>query len=612
MSFKLIILVCLVVTSGICAQETPPPALAENPAESVVRGRVFYEDTGRPVRRTAVRLVSDSLGDSLYGYGSRGMTDGDGYYEIKNVRKGTYYPVVTAPGIISFLAYAKLSYSDAPDRETFNEAVAGFQAILVNGVENVQADIPVKRGGAIGGRITYADGDPAIGVKVEVFRKGKNDSFIPVLPNLSSYVSVTNGGAGIYQTDDRGYFRSAGLPAGKYIVRITQKGRHSNETEKGYNVDPAIFGNGSLLTMYYPDVFELSLAKVVEVELGQGDPEISIVIPDRELYAISGKVISAKDAKPFRNISLVLTSKNDAPSGSDDTPGVQITVFTDEKGEWSFSDLPKGTYEIDVEGTTVAFDRQFGVYGSNSGNSNGFYIKRDEVKFARKKQMVTVEDKDVSDVVIEMSRGAAIFGKVFAPGKDLPLFVDIDIVDEDDKLLASDRAWQEDQFDEPPVKPRSIDFDIDKIPAGKVFLRIRASQDGYYVKSAMLRERDLLTNPLELQAGQIVRDVRIVLGTDPGTVKGRLLSDKNEPVSQRTFLLVPVDPARRVTSGFIETVVTGNSGEFSVVTAPGEYAVIFLVGKSRKTISASIEKAVRVKIVAGRVRTQDIKTQDGK
>ena len=299
MLFKILIF-CLISTSFLMAQD---PAVAETPrpvpANSVITGRVFFEDTGRPVRRSSITLISRTrLGSDL-----SALTDNDGYFQIKGVSAGSYYPVVNSPGVVSPMAFIDPSR----DRdEGFEDGTKGVNPIVVNGTGSIEVNIPVKRGGAISGRVAYADGDPAIGIKIEVMKKTE-DGFMPVIPNLSSVATLYNGGAGVYQTDDRGYFRSAGLPAGKYIVRITEKGKHSGGGELGYTrgVD-----SGSLLTMYYPDVFVLSLARVVDIELGQDSPEIAIVIPDRDLRKITGKVVSAKGKIAVRGAWLNLIRKD--------------------------------------------------------------------------------------------------------------------------------------------------------------------------------------------------------------------------------------------------------------------------------------------------------------
>ena len=182
------------------------------PPKSTIRGRVFYEDTGRAVKRTSIMLMGKGGGREL-----SGLTDNNGVFEIKDVVAGTYYAFVNAPGVVSPLAYADIS----KQKEGMDEAVEGFPPIIVNGISDLDVQIPARRGGAISGRIMYADGDAAVGVKVEILRKVK-EKFITVIPNFSSIISMMmGGGGGGFQTDDRGVYRFAGLPNGEYIVKVT-------------------------------------------------------------------------------------------------------------------------------------------------------------------------------------------------------------------------------------------------------------------------------------------------------------------------------------------------------------------------------------------------------
>lgn len=608
MLIKCLLYICLISTSGIFAQD-PVEAVTPVPATSVISGRVYYEDTGKPVRRASLTLV----GRIRVGSEPSALTDSDGYFQIKDVPADTYFPVVNSPGVLSPTAFIDpLRTGD----EGFEKGTRGFNPIVVNGTGSVEVNIPVKRGGAISGRVVYADGDPAIGIKIEVMKK-TDDGFMPVIPNLSSVVTLYNGGAGVYETDDRGYFRSAGLPAGKYIVRITEKGKHSGGGEVGYS---GYQSGGSLLAIYYPDVFELSLAQVVDIELGEDNPEIAIVIPDRELRKITGKVVSAKGKVPIRGARITLTRKvGENVAILSDPKRSDPTIFSDDKGEWGFEQLPKGTYEIKVEPNGGGYDDRENVYGFSMSNSNGYggYTPKKGVEFARKIQEITLDGKDLAGLVIELSPGGSIMGKVVVDGKDFPAGMMIAFMDENGRSLASTLAWEHDLRDEDRTgKIITTDFRLGQIPAGKGSLRISVLDDQFYVKSARLRSEDLLAGPIDLKEGQAIRGVEIVLGTDVGTIKGKVLTDKNVPATKSALLLVPMDAVKRKHESY-RKIVTMENGEFETRVAPGEYAVIFKdsLGTKKgdemsKAIEEMIKNAVKIKIAAGSM--QKITLNDGR
>jgi hypothetical protein len=108
------------------------------------------------------------------------LTDGDGNFQMKNVQAGTYFAMVNAPGVISPLAFADISNmrSGISENEELSKASEGFEKIVVDGITDIDVQIPARRGGAIGGRVSYDNGDPAIGVKVEILRKVKDKFFL--------------------------------------------------------------------------------------------------------------------------------------------------------------------------------------------------------------------------------------------------------------------------------------------------------------------------------------------------------------------------------------------------------------------------------------------------
>src|SRR5258708_37700166 len=81
--------------SNIASQKPKEPT-------SVVRGRVVYDDTGRPVRRAKVLLLNTIPGRSSRGL--EGVTNLRGEFQIEHVGEGTYIVVVDSPGVLNSLS----------------------------------------------------------------------------------------------------------------------------------------------------------------------------------------------------------------------------------------------------------------------------------------------------------------------------------------------------------------------------------------------------------------------------------------------------------------------------------------------------------------------------
>lgn len=552
------------------------------PPKSTVRGRVFYEDTGRAVKRTSIMLMGKGSG----GREATGLTDNNGSFEIKNVVAGTYYAFVNAPGVVSPLAYADLSKAREDGLES---AVEGFPQIVVSGIGDLDVQIPARRGGAISGRIMYADGDPAIGVRVEILRKVK-EKFVSVIPNFSSIFSMMmGGGSGGFQTDDRGVYRFAGLPDGEYIVKVTENVSHGDSKSRGYGgFEEALFGGSSLLTMFYPDVLSTEKAQRVNVVAGQEQPEINIYLPDRDLYTVAGRIVNAKDKSPVGNvrISLKKTGENTA-SIFDEMGRRQQGSSSDEQGVWNFKELPKGTYMLLIEPSNAPYDADGGDYMGNSMplNTSRTPNAPAKPKLAKKTQEITIENENLSEIVIELGYGATVSGTVKMENNQ-PMPSSVTIVANQEKSEISSSTTVYNYAGNPsyagntsvrnsaPPKPNH-DFKIEGVAIGKTLFWATVNDDDYYVKSAVFNGADLLTNPIELKEGEILRNVQFIISKGVGTVQGTVTDEDKQPAQKAQFSLVPVEAGKRRNPIFRRNATTSEKGEFQLKAAPNEYAVVF-------------------------------------
>ncbi|HRI03900.1 MAG TPA: carboxypeptidase-like regulatory domain-containing protein [Pyrinomonadaceae bacterium] len=620
----------------------PPPkamprAVAPVSAKTTLRARVYYEDTGRSVRRTSVMLMPIEGG----GRDLSGITDNEGNLEIKNVPTGRYYAFINAPGVVSPLAYADFR---KPGREFLDEAPPGFPMIDVNGISDINVQIGARRGGAIGGRITYANGVPAIGVKVEILRKVE-DEYLPVLPNLSALVGMYSGG-GSFQTDDRGVYRMSGLPEGEYIVKVSESASHGKPDTRnggyGGGFETMLFGGSSMLNVFYDNAFDQEKAQKINLQLGQDLGEINIIIPDRELHSIEGKLVAAKDKLPIRNAKLTIKRADDETTEERGVfPKIPQVAYTDGKGIWRFNELPKGTYKIVAEPENSDFDAKDQAYGdepvdpsemynaaanraSNAANavaySSNIYgrdripEKPPEPKFTKAVKEFTVEEKDVTEQVIEMSFGATLSGTV-ALEKPNGLTGSIAITATNDKdITATTSLWLY-ELGGPGKAVKPQDFRLDGIASGKNSISITPSgqNSDYYVKSAASNQIDLLKGPFDFKDREVFANIRIVLASDVGILKGSVIDSGRQPVSGLTLTFVPTDPAKFATATYYRTAKTNAEGEFEIKLPPFEYAVVFIPARTKsqddlaKWLTTAVKQAQTFKIEPGVTSKASIK-----
>lgn len=498
---------------------TPTPV----PNNTTIRGRVFYEDDGKPLKRGAVVFFKKDSGRE-----PQTLTDDNGNFEISNIPAGRYFPMIISAGVVNFFSSINFeNISGDGDRDALKEAMQGYQEIIADGKSNLEVKIPVKRGGAISGAVTYSDGSPATGRAIQLLRK-VNGRLQPVISNFACLAISGIGSGTCNETDDRGMFRFIGIPAGEYFMRVNEPAIHGrNNSEFLGGPDRAlsmVFGLGAFLNTYYPNTLEVSQAKPIKVEFGKEQKDVNITIPDWKLYKISGKVISAKDGKPVKS-KIYILQKNELTANITTPSFEQYRSFveTDEEGNWSFIEIPKGDYTLLIQ--------PYDSYGANAAmvavnaamNAVNVAVdsKRNSPKssptpnlpkgFAKMSKNLTVENSNLENVEIKVNTAAGILGTVVVPPKsESGGRLKIIAVDENENAIESGYVYFYDL--NPDSNANSVKtFQIKELPKGKIKLKFEFINSNFSIKTATANGVDLLKDSVELREGQSLSNVRIVL-----------------------------------------------------------------------------------------------------
>lgn len=588
---------------GMTGNYKPTP----EPPKSTVRGRVIYGDTGRAVRRSGLMLLSTK------GAGGRetgGVTNERGEFEIKDVAEGSYFVSVSTPGVLTpFSSIGSIDQIRGDNPAMMTEIAKDFQIIVVSGGVDTDATVVVKRGAAITGRIMYADGETAIGVRVEVLRK-KDGQYGGVMPNLSDIFGAMFGGggaAGGMKTDDRGVYRIAGLPAGEYLVRVVENVRHTEKS--GGRGDEEFmtmmgFNPGSMVSTYFPNTTDLKKAEPIKIELGQEQTEVNITLSDRPLRNLSGVVINKATRKPLRGARVSVISNDGVISmfaSLGELGGARNE--TDEQGRWSYKQLPAGKYTVSVEPPyeTEYGDSMSGGSMTNSSMSSGNMSnggmssgrnppKAKSPKLTRTQMEIVVGDEDRADIILELGYGGSVSGTVaFDTNEAFAQPVTISASEENGKFHASDIvSWN---FyggeDEKPVAQKSYEFKMNDVVAGRHFLyavgvgtvSLPGGANGetekpLYVKSILLNGRDISRAALEIKEGEEIKGVQVILSRDVGKLKGTVLKADKSPAASARIVVVSTDKTRRENFQTRLYAASDGGGEFEITGAPGEYFVV--------------------------------------
>ena len=331
---------CFVALSTSLAQlPPPPPPVPPNPqgipprdagprseptGTGVIRGRVVAADTGSPVRRASVTLismappVSMTTSSSAEGRGStlqtqmntvngatqmvstsvstnvsvrpRTMTtDAQGGFEFTGLPAGSYRVMANAAQYSA--AYLSGAYG-AKRPNTPMMVDQGAPIELADGQKFDKATIALQRGGVITGRVTDENGEALARVQV----------YTMFLPAGASRPQRTGG---TVSTDDLGQFRLFGLQPADYIVVADARGPTFVQPNAGPEREEDKIG---FMTTYFPGTADEASAQRVRVRAGGETPGVEIRLVSGRLFTISGMVLDSQGRAAARTSGQLMKS----------------------------------------------------------------------------------------------------------------------------------------------------------------------------------------------------------------------------------------------------------------------------------------------------------------
>lgn len=336
---RLPFLLCLVLSTCAHAQTQTQAEVTGS-----VSGHVFCADTNQPGRFAMVLLQPPPhkfAPNEEPTPSPSARTALDGSFHFTKVKPGTYYLLAELPSYVSPIAKVPPIAEDSSIETRAENLEKVLTKITVAANKDTAAEIELERGAAIAGTVHYDDGSPANSVEVSVFRQEKDGKLAPVTLQLADRMGVVNPKT-VAQTDDRGYFRISGLPAGKYIAETTFP-----TTSVSYG---GLFGGPNLinvrnnestaLRVYSGNVFRLKDAKAVELVAGEERDGADITIPLLGLHSISGSILALSDGHPINGAHVELLYADDKSS--------LRKIDLDEDGRFNFAYVPEGEYILRI------------------------------------------------------------------------------------------------------------------------------------------------------------------------------------------------------------------------------------------------------------------------
>ena len=623
----------VLAAAGVAAQvsqyPSPPPG---KPGNAIILGRVVEAGTSVGVAGAMVTLYGPPMPGVPGAYigmppgGPRQVsTDSQGNFLYRDLPPASYSMTVTATGYV-------------PSRYGENRVVQIRRTLdLTRTVDITAADrtVPVSiqmwRNGGLGGRIVDDAGEPMVGIPVSVFSR-MTDWGGPVT-QLEATV----------MTDDRGMYHKDVTP-GDYVIGVLAatttvpasavQGFLQAQSEGGaafekYMSDLTAHGSllprgvgarvGNLMvsqlatrstqflppvesdgtgvrffpSVYHPASLQMSSAAIVSVRSGEEKSGIDVQMRPMVARRISGRITNAAGAVPGIALRLVAqdpTVARTSPATLIDTP----QALADGNGEFVFVGVVPGSYNL------VAIRAPASPSEPMSWTTD----------------LVTVGDRDVTGLHVQMQGGATISGRVVIEGTGAapPL----------DNLRAASiaarplpgspgalqvrqlivRADQNLRFVVPALIPGPYMMSVTNLPPGWVLKTVTSNGQNIVDRSFTVGASGL-TDVVISVTNQISSITGIVRGTD-----GKASSNPTVAVfpTDKTLWRLPGLGSRRV-----QTAAPSRDGRYTFRSLPaGDYYVVAVDSPSAdfsdsNVLNALISFAQKVTLGEGESRTQDLR-----
>jgi hypothetical protein len=246
--------------AGAAQMPQGPPRDNAQPAKAgtaTLRGHVVAADTGQPLRKAQVRVMSGELRENRMT-----TTDGDGKYEFKELPAGRYN-VMASKG-----SYVNLNYGQQRPFEP------GKPLEILDGQTIEKVDFSLPRGGVITGRILDEFGEPLADAQVMAQRYQTMAGRRRLVP--AGRPAMTN---------DIGEFRLFAIPPGQYYLSATLRNMGmigDSDDRSGY------------APTYFPGTANMAEAQRLTIGIGQTVSDINMALMPARTARITGTAVDSQ------------------------------------------------------------------------------------------------------------------------------------------------------------------------------------------------------------------------------------------------------------------------------------------------------------------------------
>jgi hypothetical protein len=429
-------------------------------------------------------------------------TGRDGKFVIPGLAEGSYRVAVDSNG------YVPQEYG-----QRTSSRISGQGIPLKLSAGEVLRDLVIRMTptATISGRVTDANGQPAVRVPVQLVSTGYS---------LSGQRTLQINSAG--ETDDRGEYRIFWITPGHYYIAAgTPVGRSIPLPSDAY------------VFTYYPGTTDTNRALEIDVKAGS-QSAFDFVVQKQRSYSIRGRVVDAASRPPSAiGLNLAFSTFGGGGGSAYLNYGQSYDPAT---GTLEFRDIPVSTY----------------VVQANAGAATG-------------RAVVEVINADIEGLTVIVGTGVGIAGQVrFDSGGAPPA----------GQTRIQLRPTVTGMSNFPGFSPQTQTdangaFKIDGVLSGEYRAVITAPAD-YFVKEARFDRGDALNRSIEVadsHAGAYTFD--IVISPNVGQIDGVVTNEQLQPVPGARAVLVP-DKRDRI--DLFTVITTDQSGGFTMRRiVPGDY-----------------------------------------
>jgi hypothetical protein len=502
--------------SSIAGEIAEPAQIAQLPPESsperakqqdtftaTLRGRVTSRDTGRPLSGAEVTIFGP------FGHREvtrppelKSRTDADGRFVFERLRDGRYGVEVTSPGYVT-TSFGQTIWSNST---TTLEVPEG---------QTVTQNFALFRGGAIGGRLVDASGEPIADARIVA---------LGVEPMYHTRSPVAGGRS--FPTNDIGEFRIAELLPGNYYLWAT------------FNQARPLPRRGlRYVSTFYPGTPNVVGAKKVVVVAGRTHRGIVVTVPRIRAAQIKGTALNSR-GQPLKGF-LQLTAKNRQQEEWASLGSSQIQS----DGSFTIGGVTPGDYTLSVAESSPVATRE--------------YVSLN----------MTVADADVTGVHIVSQQGPVISGRVTFPtsgqGALQPRALTVEIQPIKGRQVGAISSWT--TLDDGwsfhlPAEPGSMRVLLSGLPAS------------WRLKAVRYRGTDVTDRGFEAHLGNNIDDIELQLADHPSSVSGVVVDERGSPVNRAWALLLPRDGDKSALVRDVRFLNTSENGRFTFGGLPdGDY-----------------------------------------